>query len=60
MFLSFRQFLTEAMTFITWKVKLHPIEDDSSYREMGDATYRRLVFHPKQVSLVEPSMMQMS
>jgi hypothetical protein len=56
MFLSFRQFLTEAMTllpFITWKVKLHPIEDDSFYREMGDAIYRRLVFHPKHVSLVE-------
>jgi hypothetical protein len=35
---SYRQFLSEAinlMPFIKWKVKLHPQEDDSFYREMG-------------------------
>ena len=53
-FRSYRQFLAEALTlipFVTWKVKFHPVEDDSFYREMGDALYRRLIFHPKNVSL---------
>lgn len=53
---SYRQFLAEAvmlMPFITWKVKLHPIENDSFYREMGNAIYARLTFHPKHVSLEE-------
>jgi hypothetical protein len=55
-FRSYRQFLAEAisrMPFVTWKVKLHPVEDDSFYREMGDAVYRRLTFHPKNMSLEE-------
>jgi hypothetical protein len=55
-FRSYQQFLTEAinlMSNITWKVKLHPLEDDSFYREMGDAVYRQLTFHPKRVSLEE-------
>ena len=55
-FRSYRQFLAEAvnlMPSITWKVKLHPVEDDSFYREMGEAVYRRLTFHAKHVSLEE-------
>jgi hypothetical protein len=55
-FRSYREFLAEAinlMPFITWKVKFHPREDDSFYREMGAAVYERLIFHPKHVSLEE-------
>lgn len=55
-FRSYRLFLAEAinlMPLVTWKVKLHPVEDDSFYREMGDAVYGRLTFHPKKVSLEE-------
>lgn len=53
-FRCYRQFLAEAihlMPFVTWRVKLHPLEDDSFYREMGDTVYERLTFYPKQVSL---------
>jgi lipid A disaccharide synthetase len=38
---------------ITWKVKLHPMENDSFYRELGADIFSRLIFHPKQVSLEE-------
>jgi hypothetical protein len=53
-FRSYREFLAEALKlipFVTWKVKFHPVENDSFYREMGDALYERLVFHPKSMSL---------
>lgn len=55
-FRSYRQFLMEAinlMPFITWKVKLHPQEGESFYREMGSAICERLTFYPKHVSLEE-------
>jgi hypothetical protein len=55
-FRDYRQFLAEAMKLmplITWKVKLHPREGESFYREMGNAVYERLTFHPKDVSLEE-------
>lgn len=55
-FRSYREFLAEAinlMPFMTWKVKFHPREDDSFYREMGAAVYERLIFHPKHMSLEE-------
>jgi hypothetical protein len=55
-FRSYREFLDGAinlMPSITWKVKLHPVEDDSFYRGMGEAVYRRLTFHPKRMSLEE-------
>jgi len=55
-FRNYRQFLAEAMKlmpFIMWKVKLHPQEGESFYREMGNAVYERLIFHPKDVSLEE-------
>ena len=55
-FHSYRQFLADAiisMPSITWKVKFHPVENDSFYREMGEAIYGRLIFHPKHVSLEE-------
>ena len=53
-FRNYRLFLAEAVSLmpsVTWKVKLHPQEGDSFYREMGNAVYERLSFHRKQVSL---------
>jgi hypothetical protein len=55
-FRSYRQFTIEAINlipFVTWKVKLHPVETDSFYRELGDSLYGRLTFHPSSVSLEE-------
>jgi hypothetical protein len=55
-FEQFSQFFAQAvhtMPAVTWKVKLHPAEDDSFYRKMGSAVFERLVFHPKQISLQE-------
>jgi hypothetical protein len=53
-FNSYRQFIIEAINlvpFVTWKVKLHPVETDSFYRELGDSLYGQLTFHPGSVSL---------
>ena len=53
---SYREFLARAvnsMPFISWKVKLHPVEDDSFYRHMGSSILERLIFHPRQMSLQE-------
>ena len=55
-FEDYSQFFTEAvksMPSITWKIKLHPAEDDSFYRKMGTSIFERLVFHPKETSLPE-------
>jgi hypothetical protein len=55
-FRSYRQFIIEAINlipFVTWKVKLHPVETDSFYRELGDSLYGRLTFHPGSMSLEE-------
>jgi len=51
---NYREFLAEAMRLIpsiTWKVKFHPVEDDSFYRAMGDEIYGRLKFHPRDLPL---------
>ncbi len=53
-FRNYREFLMEAirlMPSITWKVKFHPVEDDSFYRAMGDEIYGRLKFHPRDMPL---------
>jgi hypothetical protein len=53
-FRNYREFLMEAIRLIpsiTWKVKFHPVEDDSFYRGMGDEIYSRLKFHPRDLSL---------
>jgi hypothetical protein len=53
---DYRKFLTETMNLmpsVTWKVKLHPVEEDLFYHQMERPVYERLVFHPKQVSLQE-------
>jgi len=55
-FRIYRQFIIEAINlipFVTWKVKLHPVETDSFYRELGDSLYGRLTFHPSSMSLEE-------
>jgi hypothetical protein len=55
-FRSYRQFIIETInliTLVTWKVKLHPVENDSFYRELGDSLYGRLTFHPRGMSLEE-------
>lgn len=38
---------------VTWKVKLHPAEDDMFYREMGDDVMRRLKIYPRTTSLAD-------
>ena len=51
---DYRRFLIEAVKStpsITWKVKLHPAEDDSFYRKMGSTVFERLVFYPRATSL---------
>ena len=53
---KYRQFLTEAvnlMPSVTWKVKLHPAEDGSFYRQIERSVFERLEFHPKDISLQE-------
>jgi hypothetical protein len=53
-FRSYREFLVEAMRlmpFVTWKVKFHPVEDDSFYRAMGDDIFSRLKFHARDLPL---------
>ena len=55
-FRNYRKFLDNVIRLIpsiTWKVKLHPVEDQSFYREMGEDICTRLIFHPKQVTLEE-------
>jgi CDP-glycerol glycerophosphotransferase (TagB/SpsB family) len=39
------------MPSIRWKVKFHPVEDDSFYRKMGDDICGRLKFHPRDLPL---------
>jgi hypothetical protein len=53
-FAAYRQLvieLTQRMPSIEWKVKLHPMENDTFYREMGTEVFNRLSFLPKQTSL---------
>jgi hypothetical protein len=53
-FARYRDFIievTKLMPWIKWKVKLHPMEDDSFYRELGKDVFERLTFHPKDISL---------
>ena len=55
-FEAFGQFLSQAvksMPSVTWKVKLHPAEDDAFYRRMEQSVFDRLVFHPRNISLQE-------
>ena len=55
-FNEYGRFLAEAvqsMPSVTWKVKLHPAEDDSFYRKMGASVFDRLLFHPKGTSLAD-------
>jgi hypothetical protein len=55
-FRIYRQFIIEVINlipFVTWKVKLHPVETDSFYRGLGDSLYDRLTFHPSSMSLEE-------
>lgn len=55
-FEKYRQFLTAAvcsMPSVTWKIRLHPSEDDSFYRNMGEAIFQKLQFHPRSFSLQE-------
>lgn len=39
------------MPSVTWKVKLHPMEDDSFYRTLDSDVFSSLTFHSKQTSL---------
>jgi hypothetical protein len=51
---DYRQFVSDtvkSMSSATWKIKLHPAEDDSFYRKMGSSVFERLVFHPRETSL---------
>ncbi len=53
-FARYREFIVEVtklMPRIKWKIKLHPMEDDSFYRELGKDIFDRLTFHPKDISL---------
>ena len=53
-FARYRDFIievTKLMPWIKWKIKLHPMEDDSFYRELGKESFDRLTFHPKDISL---------
>ncbi len=53
-FARYREFIvqvTALMPWIKWKIKLHPMEDDSFYRELGKESFDRLTFHPKDISL---------
>jgi hypothetical protein len=43
----------KASPSVNWKVKLHPMENDSFYREMGSSIFDRLTFHPRTASLQE-------
>jgi hypothetical protein len=55
-FKNYDSFLTEIINstpYITWKVKLHPAEDDAFYRALNRSIFERLVFHPKETSLWE-------
>jgi len=36
-----------------WRVKLHPVEDDSFYRGLDKLIFERLKFYPKETSLEE-------
>jgi hypothetical protein len=53
-FAKYKELLSEIvrrMPLITWKVKLHPMEDDSFYRTLDSDVFSRLTFHSKQTSL---------
>jgi hypothetical protein len=55
-FQQLKAFLPEVIAStpdISWKVKLHPAEDDSFYRELGDATFRRLEIYPRSTTLTD-------
>jgi len=51
---AFRKVLPEVINKtpeITWKVKLHPVEDRSFYQQMGADVYNRLTFYSQGASL---------
>lgn len=53
-FAKYKQLVSEVvrrMPSITWKVKLHPMEDDSFYRALDSDVFSRLTFHSRQTSL---------
>ena len=55
-FATYKQLISNVvrrMPLITWKVKLHPMEDDSFYRGLDKDVFSRLTFHPKETSLEE-------
>jgi hypothetical protein len=55
-FAHFKEVLSETIQLtpnVRWKVKLHPSEEDSFYRELDDKIFKRLEIHPKSTSLVE-------
>jgi len=51
---KYRHFVSETIQLapeINWMVKLHPMENDELYREMGSSVFDRLTFYPKTASL---------
>ena len=36
---------------VRWKIKLHPVESDQFYRELGNEVYKKLEIYPKNVTL---------
>jgi hypothetical protein len=55
-FEAYGRFLMEtvsSMPSVRWRVKLHPAEDDSFYRQLGSLVLGRLEFYPKKTSLQE-------
>lgn len=53
-FRNYGKLLAEAVEntgALTWKIKLHPVEDDSFYRELGPNAFHHLEIYPKSVSL---------
>lgn len=55
-FERFKEVLSETIQLtpnVRWKVKLHPSEEDSFYRELDDKIFKRLEIYPKSTSLVE-------
>jgi hypothetical protein len=56
LFERFKEVLSETIQLtpnVRWKVKLHPSEEDSFYRELDDKIFKRLEIYPKSTSLVE-------
>ena len=55
-FNRFKQLLSETVELtpnVRWKIKLHPSEEDSFYRELDDKIFKRLEIYPKSTSLVD-------